>query len=73
MEHVWDGAVALFSAALGFIVWMFKKHSDRIDSMDKRINEVEKTTAVIESKLDDIKSDIEEIKDGIKEIAKSTH
>lgn len=73
MEHLWDAVTALFSAAVGFIVWMFKKHSDRIDTIDKRLIEVEKDSAVIESKLDDIKSDIEEIKDGIKEIAKSSH
>lgn len=73
MEHLWDGLVALFSGAVGVIVWMFKKHADRIDSMDKRIAEVEKTNAVIESKLDDIKNDISEIKDGIKDIVKSSH
>lgn len=65
MEHLWDVVTAAFSAALGLIVWMFKKHSDRIDDMDKRLVEVEKSNAVIESKLDDMKQDITEIKQGI--------
>jgi peptidoglycan hydrolase CwlO-like protein len=68
MDHLWDAATAAFSAALGFVIWMFKKHSDRIDEMDKRLVEVEKTTAIIETKLDGMKEDISEIKDGVSKL-----
>ncbi len=68
MEHVWDALVALFTAFVGVIVWMFKKHAARIDDMEKRITSVEKTAAVIECKIDDIKDDIHEIKDGVNKL-----
>ena len=70
MEHLWDVLGAIGSAIAGLVVWMFKKHSNRIDEMEKRIAETERTiavhSAVVSSQLLDIKDDVKEIKEGIK-------
>lgn len=51
-----------------FLLWLHKKQSYRMDSIERRVANVEKSTAVIEAMVDNIREDLREIKRGIEKL-----
>lgn len=68
-NNIWEVVKALLQYAIAplgaFLIWSFKKHQAKVDSLEQRISQVEKSTAIIQVMVDHIRDDIKDIKAGI--------